>query len=59
MDELKDLLTVNELAELLKLMPDTVRNHIRTGKIKAVKFNGAYIITKEEAERLQAERGKQ
>lgn len=48
--------TVQELAEKLKLTDEAVRAKIRAGKLKASKFNGAYLIEKDEAERLIKER---
>lgn len=48
--------TVQELAEILKLTDEGVRAKIRSGKLKASKFNGAYLIEKDEAERLIKER---
>jgi excisionase family DNA binding protein len=37
MDDIK-MLTVNEVAKLLKVSPRTVRNYIKDGKLKAVKI---------------------
>lgn len=48
--------TVAQLADILKLTDEGVRQIIRAGKLKATKFNGAYIIEKAEAERLIKER---
>lgn len=50
MEELKNFYTVRELADAVKLTPDMVRRYIYSGKIKAEKFNGAYIIPKTVAE---------
>lgn len=56
MEALKDFYTVKELAALLDLLPESIRASIRKGHIKALKLNGAYMISKEEAERVLAER---
>lgn len=48
--------TVAQLADKLKLTDEAIRAKIRAGKLKASKFNGAYLIEKEEAERLIKER---
>lgn len=48
--------TVSELAEKLGLTDESIRVLIRRGKLKASKFNGAYLIDKEDAERLIKER---
>lgn len=50
MDELKKYYTVRDLADALDLTPDGVRRYIIAGKLKAEKFNGAYIIDRKEAE---------
>lgn len=57
MELIKDIYTVAELAKLLNIMPAAVRQQIRTGKLKADKFNNAYVITKAEAERYIESRG--
>lgn len=56
METLKDFYTVKELAALLNLIPDTIRQRIKKGTLKAVKLNGAYLIEKAEAERVLAEK---
>lgn len=43
-DEVKNLYSVNDVAEMLKLNPDTIRSHIRRGTLKATKFNNTYFI---------------
>lgn len=48
--------TVAELAEILNLTDESIRVLIRRGKLKASKFNGAYLIEKADAERLIKER---
>lgn len=48
--------TVAELAEIIGLTDESIRVLIRRGKLKASKFNGAYLIDKEDAERLIKER---
>ena len=44
--------TVKEVAEIMKMNEQTVRNKISEGQIKSVKFFGATRITKEELERI-------
>lgn len=56
MEELKNFYTVRELADAIDVTPDTVRTLIRTGKLKASKFNGAYIIDREAAEAIIKQR---
>lgn len=55
--ELKDFYTVRELAALLNVLPQNVRRLINEGKLKADKLSGAFIIPKDEAERLIEEKG--
>lgn len=55
MPEKKDFYTVKELSEVLNVLPDNIRRHIKRGNIQAAKVNGSYIIYKADAERfLQA-----
>lgn len=56
MPDKKDFYTVRELADVLNVTPETVRNFIRTGVLKASKFNGAYIIARAEAEKIIEQR---
>lgn len=39
--------TVQEVAEILGLTPQSVRAYIRKGRLKAVKLGAAYIIAEE------------
>lgn len=55
--ELKDFYTVKELAALLNTLPQNVRRLINEGKLNATKLSGAYIIDREEAERLIEDKG--
>lgn len=48
--QLKDFYTVNELAELLGVLPPAITRHIRNGTIKAEKIGNSYIIKKEDVE---------
>lgn len=56
MEAVKDFFTVKELADSLNILPDSLRQHIRSGKLKAAKINGSYIIDKAEVERYLQER---
>ena len=56
MEALKDFYTVQELAKVLNLVPESIRAAIRKGQIKALKLNGAYIISRDEADRVIRER---
>lgn len=53
MEALKDFYTVLEVARLLDMKCDTLRVLIRKEKVKAVKVNNSYLISKEEVERLK------
>lgn len=44
--------TVEEVAELLKVHPNSIRNFIREGRIKRIKFGQAVRIPKGEIEKL-------
>ena len=57
MELLKDFYTVKELAELLNILPKSVRRLITEGKLEATKLNGSYIISKAAAEQLIEKRG--
>lgn len=57
MELLKDLYTVKDVAALLDLTQDAIRALIKRERIKATKFNGAYIITKQDLEAFLAARG--
>lgn len=50
----KDFYTCREVAELTGLRTPAIQEAVRKGRIKAEKFNGTYLITKEAfAEYLQ------
>ncbi len=44
----KKLLTRNEVAEILKVSPNTVSKYIRQGKLHATLLNGIYRISESE-----------
>lgn len=44
--------TIKDVADKLKLHPNTVRKLIRTKKLKAVKIGRAWSISEEEVQRL-------
>lgn len=44
--------TTNEVAEILKLNPETIRRKIKAGKIKAVSIGTRYRISEEEVKRF-------
>jgi len=59
--EPKSLLSVNEAAGELNITPRAVRHRIKTGTLLATKLGpgtAAYVITREEIERVKGERGK-
>ena len=45
--------TVKELAEALRVSQNTIRNHIKSGGIKAHMHFGKYLIPADELERLK------
>jgi excisionase family DNA binding protein len=47
---MSDLLTVDQLAQILEMHPRTIRRYIREDKLKAVKVGGEWRIRKEDAE---------
>jgi excisionase family DNA binding protein len=47
---LVDLLTVDQLAQMLEMHPRTIRRYIRDNQLKASKVGGEWRIRKEEAE---------
>lgn len=57
MELLKDIYSVKDVAELLELTEGSIRVSIKKGKLKATKFNGAYIITKQDLDDFIAARG--
>ena len=40
MSEAEELLTVPEVAQRLRVHPETVRTYLRTGKLRGVRFGG-------------------
>lgn len=44
----KQIYTTREVARLLDLSPDAIREAIRAGKLKAEKFSRDYIITRKD-----------
>lgn len=56
MEELKELYNVKEVAALLNVLPASVNYYICKGKLKATKFNGAYVITKADLEEYLSNR---
>lgn len=57
MEALKDFYTVLEVAKLLGINAQSVRKRIKSGTIEATKLNGAYLISKEEVERVVDKKG--
>lgn len=49
------MLTVEELAENLKVHKITVLRHIRNGKIKAIRMGKFWRVNEEEVERIKRE----
>ena len=47
-----ELLSVREVARLLRLHELTIRRHIRAGKLKAVKVGGRYRVRREDLDRF-------
>ena len=47
------VLSIKEVAKELGFKPRTIKEWVRTGKIKAVKIIGEWRITEEEVERLK------
>lgn len=56
METIKSFYTTQELAELTDLTASYIRQLAAGGKIEASKFNGAYIIPREAAEKFIKER---
>lgn len=50
--EQRELLTVEEVAEELRLHPHTIRNWIRTGRLPAKKYGRSYRIRKQDLQAL-------
>lgn len=44
----KEIYTTREVARLLDLSPDAIREAIRAGKLKAEKFSRDYVITRKD-----------
>lgn len=57
MQDLPALLTVEEVAELLRLRPDTIRRWLRKGKLKGLYLSdsGGWRVRREELERFLKE----
>ena len=55
MDTATDLLTAAEAAPQLRLSAESVRRHIREGRIKAVKMGRRYLIAQGEIDRVKSE----
>jgi excisionase family DNA binding protein len=53
----KDIMTINEVAELLGFTPFTIRRWIKKGLIKGIQVNphGKWMIMKEEVDKLLKE----
>lgn len=51
----EEFYTADELADYLKVSPQTVRAWIREKKVKAVKFGRSWRITNDELKRLVTE----
>ena len=49
-----DYLDVREAAEILRLCEETIRVYCRTGKIRAAKVGGQWLIPESELKRLAA-----
>ena len=47
--------TIKQIAEILRVHPDTIRKQIRNRNIKAVKVARHYLIIEDEANRLLTE----
>ncbi len=43
-----DFLSINQIAERLSVSEGTVRNEIRTGRLRAYRFRGAYRVAQED-----------
>lgn len=52
MDESMRVYTVKEVADILRLNPQTIYNNLRNGKIKASKFGSGYRFTEEQLRNL-------
>lgn len=48
--------TVNDLCEILKLQPDTVRDYLQAGYIRGIKIGGRWRVTEEALEAFIRER---
>lgn len=49
------MLSVNDLAEFLKLHPNTIFKALKQGKIKGIKIGGVWRISEEELQRIKRE----
>lgn len=52
MSETKNIYTLQEVADTLRLTRQTIYNNVKSGRIKAAKFGKAYRVTKEELDRV-------
>lgn len=52
-----DYITADGVAKILAVTPRTVRLYARTGKLKAIKLTGKYLMLPEDVERFIAEAG--
>ena len=49
------MITLQQAAKELNVCEKTIRNHIKSGKIKAVRIGNLYRISEEEIKRLKGE----
>lgn len=49
------MLDIKQVAKELSLCEKTIRNHIKSGKIKAVRIGNVWRISEEEVKRLKGE----
>lgn len=47
------MIDIKQAAKEINVCEKTIRNHIKSGKIKAVKIGGLYRISEEEIKRLK------
>lgn len=58
MTEEQKYLTVEEVAEILRASPQTVRNMIKRGEIPAIRIGRPWLIKKSDLDRILEGRGK-